>query len=245
MAEVQLRQTVRSEPRLPPQALEAEQSVLGGLLLESSRWDDVAEQLSPEDFYTRSHREIFAAISALQGQNEAVDVVTTAEWLERNSQLVSAGGLEYLGELANNTPGTANLMAYVGIVRERAILRRLIIATSEIAEKAYNPGGEAVGEILDYAEQQVFRIAETDRWDRTGFAPIQGLLTEAIDRIEELYQSGRSVTGVPTGFGLLTCESLEQAIQRAGGAVGNKGVECVQAVLRMADLLRRSPSLNR
>ena len=209
MAEVQLRQTVRSEPRLPPQALEAEQSVLGGLLLESSRWDDVAEQLSPEDFYTRSHREIFAAISALQGQNEAVDVVTTAEWLERNSQLVSAGGLEYLGELANNTPGTANLMAYVAIVRERAILRRLIIATSEIAEKAYNPGGE----ILDYAEQQVFRIAETDRWDRTGFAPIQGLLTEAIDRIEELYQSGRTVTGVPTGFSDL--DDLTSGLQPA------------------------------
>ena len=134
MAEVQLRQTVRSEPRLPPQALEAEQSVLGGLLLESSRWDDVSEQLSLGDFYTRSHREIFQAISALQGQNEAVDVVTAAEWLERNNQLASAGGLEYLGELANNTPGTANLMAYVGIVRDRAVLRRLISATSEIAE---------------------------------------------------------------------------------------------------------------
>ena len=213
MAEVQLRQTVRSEPRLPPQALEAEQSVLGGLLLESSRWDDVAERLSPEDFYTRSHREIFKAISALQGQNDAVDVVTTAEWLERNSQLVSAGGLEYLGELANNTPGTANLMAYVAIVRERAILRRLITATSEIAEKAYNPGGEAVEEILDYAEQQVFRIAETDRWDRTGFAPIQGLLTAAIDRIEELYQSGSSVTGVPTGFSDL--DDLTSGLQPA------------------------------
>jgi replicative DNA helicase len=205
VAEVQLRQTVRSEPRLPPQALEAEQSVLGGLLLESSRWDDVAERLSPEDFYTRSHREIFKAISALQGQNDAVDVVTTAEWLERNSQLVSAGGLEYLGELANNTPGTANLMAYVAIVRERA--------TSEIAEKAYNPGGEAVEEILDYAERQVFRIAETDRWDRTGFAPIQGLLTEAIDRIEELYQSGSSVTGVPTGFSDL--DDLTSGLQPA------------------------------
>ena len=104
-------------------------------------------------------------------------------------------------------------MAYVGIVRERAILRRLITATSEIAEKAYNPGGEAVGEILDYAEQQVFRIAETDRWDKNGFAPIQGLLTAAIDRIEELYQSGSSVTGVPTGFSDL--DDLTSGLQPA------------------------------
>ncbi len=213
MAETQLRQAVRNEPRLPPQALEAEQSVLGGLLLESSRWDDISELIRAEDFYVRSHKEIFRAISALRGQDEAVDVVTATEWLERSGQLAAAGGLEYLGELANNTPGTANILAYAGIVRERSVLRRLISAANEISEKAYNPGGDAVAEILDYAEQQVFQIAETNRWERTGFAPIQTLLTNAIDRIEELYESGTNLTGVGTGFSDL--DNLTSGLQPA------------------------------
>ena len=121
--------------RLPPQALDAEQSVLGGLLLDSRRWDEVAETINAEDFYTRGHRQIFTAIRSLRDDDEAVDVITTSEWLEKNGLLKGVGGLTYLGELANNTPGTANVKAYARIVHERSVLRRLISATNEIAQK--------------------------------------------------------------------------------------------------------------
>ncbi|MDP6949819.1 MAG: DnaB-like helicase N-terminal domain-containing protein, partial [Arenicellales bacterium] len=124
-------------PRIPPQALEAEQSVLGGLLVDARRWDEVAEAVATDDFYTRSHREIFSAIRALHDAGEAVDVVTASEWLKNNGTLEQSGGLAYLGELANRTPGTTNVTAYARIIRERSVLRSLISAASEIAEKAY------------------------------------------------------------------------------------------------------------
>ena len=200
MPEIQSGSTPRRDFPLPPQALEAEQSVLGCLLLDSRRWDEVSETVLTEDFYTRPHREIFSAIKALHDADEPVDVVTASEWLGNNGTLEKAGGLTYLGELANNTPGTANVTAYAGIVRERSILRRLIGASSQIAEKAYNPEGSDIEDLLEYAEKLVFDISETDRRQAAGFVPVQGLLTQALDRIEELYQSGQTLTGVATGF---------------------------------------------
>ena len=199
--------------RLPPQAQEAEQSVLGGLLLDSRRWDEIAETVNAEDFYARPHRKIFSAIQALHEAGEAVDVVTTSEWLANNGILEKAGGLPYLGELANNTPGTANVMAYARIVRERSVLRRLIDAASQISEKAYSPDGLDIGALIDYAEKLVFDISESDRRQALGFQPLQGLLTQAVDRIEELYESDESITGVPTGFKDL--DELTAGLQRA------------------------------
>ncbi|MDP6949196.1 MAG: replicative DNA helicase [Arenicellales bacterium] len=199
--------------RLPPQAQEAEQSVLGGLLIDSRRWDEIVETVNAEDFYARPHREIFSAIQALHEAGEAVDVVTTSEWLANNGILEKAGGLSYLGELANNTPGTANVMAYARIVRERSVLRRLIDAASQISEKAYSPDGLDIDALIDYAEKLVFDISESDRRQTLGFQPLQGLLTQAVDRIEELYESDEAITGVPTGFKDL--DELTAGLQRA------------------------------
>ena len=186
--------------RVPPQAQEAEQSVLGGLLVDSRKWDAVAEAVRAEDFYTRAHREIFTAIHALHGSSQAVDVVTTSEWLKNNGTLEPAGGLAYLGELANRTPGTTNLKAYAQIVRERSILRSLIAAASDISEKAYQPEGLDINALLDHAEKAVFEISDADRRGSFGFKAIQGLLSQAVDRIEELFQSKGGVTGVASGF---------------------------------------------
>ncbi|HAD37862.1 MAG TPA: replicative DNA helicase [Gammaproteobacteria bacterium] len=201
MSETQAIISNRREYPVPPQALEAEQSVLGCLLLDSRRWDDVAEVVLEEDFYTKAHRDIFSAIKALHAADEPVDVVTTAEWLGNSGVLDRVGGLTYLGELAKNTPGTVNVIAYAAIVRERSVLRRLINVATQISEKAYNPEGSNVEDLLGYAEKLVFDIAEADKRQKGGFMPIQGLLTEALDRIEELYESGQTITGVSTGFG--------------------------------------------
>ena len=200
-------------PRIPPQALEAEQSVLGGLLVDARRWDEVAEAVATDDFYTRSHREIFSAIRALHDAGEAVDVVTASEWLKNNGTLEQSGGLAYLGELANRTPGTTNVTAYARIIRERSVLRSLISAASEIAEKAYQPDGLTTGALIDFAEKAVFDISDGDRRNAVGFQPIQGLLTQAVDRIEELYESGDAITGVASGFKDL--DNLTSGLQAA------------------------------
>ncbi|NBT29047.1 MAG: replicative DNA helicase, partial [Gammaproteobacteria bacterium] len=186
--------------RVPPQAPEAEQAVLGGLLVDTRRWDEVADIVRGEDFYLRQHREIFSAIRALQEGGQPVDIVTTSEWLKNQGTLEPAGGLAYLGELANRTPGTTNVVAYAKIVRERSVLRALLDAAAEISEKAYQPEGLDTEALIDFAERTVFGISDNDRRALSGFQSIQGLLTQAVDRIEELYQSGAGITGVSTGF---------------------------------------------
>ena len=204
---------VSTGPRVPPQALEAEQSVLGGLLVDSRRWDEVAETVRADDFYTRAHREIFSAIHALHEAGQAVDVVTSSEWLKNKGTLESAGGLAYLGELANRTPGTTNLAAYARIVKERSVLRSLIGAASDISEKAYQPEGLDIGALIDFAEKAVFEISDSDRKTSLGFRPIQGLLTQAVDRIEQLYESKDGITGVASGFKDL--DALTSGLQEA------------------------------
>ncbi len=191
---------VSGSAKLPPQALEAEQSLLGGLLLDNRHWDVVTEQVGITDFYSQNHRLIFEAIRGLQIANDPADVVTVSEWLEQNGQLDTAGGLAYVGTLANNTPSTANILTYAKIVRERAILRSLIAAANDISDAAYTPEGRTPREVLDHAEKLVFDISERDGRSRQGFTSIQDLLTLAIDRIEELFESKESVTGIPTGF---------------------------------------------
>ncbi|NKB62822.1 MAG: replicative DNA helicase [Gammaproteobacteria bacterium] len=189
-----------SSAKLPPQALEAEQSLLGGLLLDNRKWDDVTEEVGSRDFYSQNHRLIFEAIQGLQSAGDPADVVTASEWLDKDGTLEQAGGLAYLGTLANNTPSTANILTYARIVRERAILRSLIAAANDISDTAYSPEGRTPREVLDHAEKLVFDISERDGRSRQGFTPIQDLLTRSIDRIEELFESGESITGVATGF---------------------------------------------
>ncbi|MDE0282212.1 MAG: replicative DNA helicase [Gammaproteobacteria bacterium] len=191
---------VSGTPKLPPQALEAEQSLLGGLLLDNRRWDEVSDEVGRVDFYNQSHRLIFDAVRALQGRNEPADVITVSEWLEQNGNLEEAGGLAYVGNLASNTPSTANILNYARIVRERSILRSLISAANEISDTAYTPEGKTPREVLDHAEKLVFDISEHDGRRRQGFTAIQELLTRSVDHIEELYESKETVTGMPTGF---------------------------------------------
>ncbi len=191
---------VVSSSRLPPQAPEAEQSVLGGLLVDTRRWDEVADLVKSGDFYLRAHKEIFLAVKTLQEGGHPVDVVTTSEWLKNKGTLEQSGGLAYLGELANRTPGTTNVTAYARIVRERSVLRALLDAAAAISDKAYQPEGLDTEALIDFAEKAVFSISDSDRRSLAGFQDIQGLLTQAVDRIEELFQSGAGITGVSTGF---------------------------------------------
>ncbi len=204
MAELARPEIERGSPgdvlKVPPFSLEAEQSVLGGLMLENSAWDQIADRVGEPDFYRRDHRMIFRAICELMEHGSPCDVVTLAEWLDRREELESVGGLAYLGALANNTPTAANIRAYSDIVRERSILRQLIQVGTEIAASAYQPEGRASKELLEVAEQQVFQIAEQNARTRQGFVGIKQLLTSAVDRIDTLFQQDSAITGVPTGF---------------------------------------------
>lgn len=185
---------------LPPQAIEAEQSLLGSLMLDQRALDDVDSDIEARDFYRSDHRDIYNAIQELNERDEAVDVVTVSEELEKIGKLKQAGGLSYLGALVKNTPNSANIQAYAKIVRERAVLRRLIETSNDIIDKSYNPDGMAPAEVLDFAEQAVLEIARQDSNSNDSFANIESLLAESVDKIEELFRSGEAVTGVPTGF---------------------------------------------
>jgi len=189
-----------AEPKLPPQALEAEQSLLGGLLLDNRKWDEIAGAVTAEDFYNHNHRLIFEAISGLQEDSTPADIVTVPEYLEKREQLEKAGGAAYISGLANNTPGVANILAYAEIVRDRAILRALILASNDIAETAYNPLERAPREVLNAAEKLIFEISERDGRRRKEFAALAELITRSVERIELLAKSGEAITGVPTGF---------------------------------------------
>jgi replicative DNA helicase len=188
--------------KVPPHSLEAEQSVLGGLLLDNTAVDKIADLVFAADFYNDAHRSIFEAISALTGDNKPADVVTVSEALRSLKKLDYVGGLAYLGALVENVPTAANIRRYAEIVRERAILRRLASAGGEIAETAYNPLGRSVREILDQAETKVFEIAEHGARGEHGFQDLSPVLHQVIERIELLYsrENKSDVTGVPTGF---------------------------------------------
>ncbi len=182
-----------------PHSIEAEQSVLGGLMLDNQAWDRIAERVSPTDFYRTEHQDIFKLIAKLAEQAKPFDVVTLSEELDKVGKLEKSGGLSYLGELAKNTPSAANISAYADIVRERSILRRLIQVSGEIADSAFFPDGRASRELLDSAERKVFEIAET-QVKSTGPLPIKPLLTKAVEKIDFLSTSKSKLTGVSTGF---------------------------------------------
>ena len=188
--------------KVPPQSIEAEQSVLGGLLLDNAAADKVGDILAADDFYNDAHRLLFNAIVGLIGDNKPADVITVGEALGSLKKLDYIGGLAYLSALVENVPTAANIRRYAEIVRERAILRRLAAAGGEIADTAYNPLGRSVREILDQAETKVFEIAEHGARGQQGFQELRPLLTQVVERIEFLYNRDNpsDVTGVPTGF---------------------------------------------
>ncbi len=186
--------------RVPPHSLQAEQSLLGGLMLDNQTWDTVADKVNEGDFYRREHRLIFGAIRDLAARDQPFDVVTLAEWLERTGQLDDAGGLPYLGVIATGTPSAANVKAYAKIVRERSVLRQLISVGTGISDIAFNPEGREVAELLDEAERRVFEIAEQEQRGGGGFQPLRSLLGKAVERIETLFERNEPITGLPTGF---------------------------------------------
>ncbi|MDR2212276.1 MAG: AAA family ATPase, partial [Pseudomonadales bacterium] len=185
--------------KIPPHSIEAEQAVLGALMLDDSRWDGVSEVLFANDFYRREHRLIFEAMSAQAQADKPIDVITLSEALLGANQLQEAGGLDYLGELVTNTHSAANVVAYAKIIKERAVRRKLIAVAHGIADSGYNPEGRDNAELLDAAEQAVYRIAD-ERLNGGGPQPLTPILKAAVDRIEKLFESQGNITGQSTGF---------------------------------------------
>ncbi|MFO7705596.1 MAG: replicative DNA helicase [Halopseudomonas sp.] len=185
--------------KIPPHSIEAEQAVLGGVMLENTTWERVVELLSEPDFYRHDHRLIFRALASLASRNQPFDVVTLAEELDRDGLIDQVGGLAYLGQLAKNTPSVANISAYTHIIRERSTLRKLISTSSDIADSAFNTKGKQANQILDDAERQIFAIAES-RPKTGGPESVNTLLAKAIDRIDTLFNSDGAITGLSTGF---------------------------------------------
>ncbi len=186
--------------RIPPHSLEGESSVLGGLLLDNSAWDRVADLLTDSDFYRFEHRLIYAAVGALINATRPADVITVFESLQNQGKAEEAGGLAYLNALAQYVPSAANIRRYAEIVRERSILRKLVSASDEIATNAFNPKGKAVAMILDEAEQKIFNIGEEGSRMKQGFQGMDTLVVQLLDRVEEMSANPNDITGVPTGF---------------------------------------------
>ncbi len=187
--------------KVPPHSIQAEQSVLGGLMLDNQTWDSVADKVIAEDFYRKDHRLIFTTIELLAEKQDPFDVITLSESLDGIGELQSVGGLAYLGTLAKDTPSAANIVAYANIVRDRSVLRQLIHIGTEISDSAFNTEGRDTSELLEQAERDVFKIAEQrQRGQEGGFKSIKNLLATAVDKIETLYEQEGSITGESTGF---------------------------------------------
>jgi replicative DNA helicase len=185
---------------VPPHSVEAEQAVLGGLLLDAAAWENVADAVTQDDFYRPDHKLIFEAIAALAGEAKPCDVVTVSQQLERTSRLEAAGGLAYLSSIARDTPSAANVRAYADIVRERSLLRQLIRAGTDIAAAAFRSEGETARDQVDRAEQRVFEIAEGSFRRREGALAVRTLLPAVIDQIDEWHNNPDKLRGLPTGF---------------------------------------------
>ncbi len=186
--------------RVPPHSIDAEQAVLGGLMLAPEAWDKVADRLNEDDFYRKDHRLIYRAISELSNKGMPYDAVTLGEWFEANGIAELVSGASYVIQLANTTPSAANIVAYADIVREKSVLRQLIDAGTEIASDGFQPEGRATQEILESAEQRVFRIAEAGARGRQGFVSMRSAVKDAFKILHQRYESGGKVTGIPTGF---------------------------------------------
>ncbi|MDF1587713.1 MAG: replicative DNA helicase [Gammaproteobacteria bacterium] len=194
------RDTATEALKVPPHSIEAEQSVLGGLMLDNSSWEKVADLLVDHDFYRQDHQLIFRGIADLFEHSQPVDVITLAEWHDKRGELDKVGELSYLGTLARNTPSAANILAYASIVRERSILRQLIAIGTSISNSAFNPEGLSSEDMLDMAERKVFEIAEKGAKRSGGFVQVKEVLGKVVDRIDTLFEQDSPITGLSTGF---------------------------------------------
>lgn len=186
--------------RVPPHSIEAEQAVLGGLMLSTEAWDKVADRLTEEDFYRRDHQLIFRAIGQLAGLSQPCDAITLGEWFEAQGLAEQVGGSTYIIELASTTPSAANIMAYADIVREKSILRNLIDVGTQIVNDAFQPAGRGSREVLEGAEQAVFKIAEAGARGRTGLQPMNSAVKDAFAILTKRFENKGAITGLPTGF---------------------------------------------
>jgi replicative DNA helicase len=186
--------------RVPPHSIEAESSVLGGLLLDNTAWDRMGDLLTDNDFYRHEHKLIFAAISTLINNSKPADVITVYEQLQNQGKAEGMGGLGYLNSLAQYVPSASNIRRYAEIVRERSILRKLVTASDEIATNAFSPQGRPVERILDEAEQKIFNIGEEGSRMKQGFQSMDTLVVDLMDRVQEMADNPNDITGVPTGF---------------------------------------------
>ncbi len=186
--------------RVPPHSIEAESSVLGGLLLDNGAWDRVGDLLVDGDFYRHEHQLVYSAIGALVNASKPADVITVFEHLQNQGHAESVGGLGYLNSLAQYVPSASNIRRYAEIVRERAILRKLVSASDEIATQAFNPKRKPVDKILDEAEQKIFNIGEEGSRMKQGFQSMDSLVVQLLDRVQEMADNPNDITGVPTGF---------------------------------------------
>jgi replicative DNA helicase len=210
MARVPHTQAVRSEPadpqllalKVPPHSVEAEQSLLGGLLLDNQAFDRIADLVAAEDFYRDDHRRIYRHVARLIEQGKPADVVTVAESVEASEDKDRTGGPAYLGSLAQNTPSALNIRRYAELVRERSVQRRLAQVATEIAEAALSPSGKEVGQLLDEAESRILEVGEKGQRGTQGFEQIQPVLARVFERIDRMYhdENKSDVTGLPTGF---------------------------------------------
>lgn len=186
--------------RTPPYSMEAEQAVLGGLILDNSTWDQIADKLNENDFYLFDHRLIFRAIDELVEKRQPFDVLTLSEVLRQKAEITETNVLAYLGTLANDTPSAANIKAYAAIVREKSILRQLVQAGNDIATSGISPEGQDVNQLLDNAEQKIFQITDRSVQTGQGFINIKSLLKTTVEQIDELFERGDHITGIPSGF---------------------------------------------
>lgn len=184
--------------KVPPHSIDAEQSVLGGLMLSNAVFDDLSAIVNETDFYTQQHKAIFSSINELSRINKPFDLVTVVEYLTSTGQLELAGDKEYLAELVKNTPGAANIMYYAQIIRDKSILRGLIQASNEVTETAYFPNGRDIREVLDIAESKIMAIAEHGEGKERHYKTMEDLLESAINKIDELFNSDGTITGEET-----------------------------------------------
>ncbi|MGD2166686.1 MAG: replicative DNA helicase [Gammaproteobacteria bacterium] len=206
-----LAQRAADRLRLPPHSAEAERSLLGGLMLDQRAWDNVADVVSSDDLYRADHRHIFAAIVALSERDQPADAVTVRDYLEQLGELQAAGGAEYLAQIVEDTSSAANIRAYAEIVRDKALLRRLIEVGGDISASAYETEGRMASELVDLAEQKVFEIADQGA-RRGGFAALKQILPGTIDRLDVLSHSEGDITGISTGFAEM--DRLTAGLQR-------------------------------
>lgn len=212
MTATKARQQTPESIKRPPHSLEAEQAILGGLMLDNQVWDKVGHLLCDADFYRVEHRLLFQSIANLASKSQPFDVVTVLDWLKSHQQVEAAGGEVYLFELANNTPSVANVTAYAEIVREKSVQRQLIGVAGEIADAAYRPGDREVSDLLDFAETKVFSIAEQTATEG-GPEAMQSVMVRAVERIDALFHRGSAITGLPTG--LTDLDELTSGLQPA------------------------------